>query len=95
MKINDVVIAPVLTEKATGLLKQQVYTFQVALGASKPQVAAAVMRLYKVRVGVVKIVTRHGKVKRVGRTMRTKIMPDRKIAYVRLKEGTIDLFPKS
>lgn len=94
MKINDVLIKPVLTEKATKLVTEKVYTFQVNKKASKYQLAKVVEDLYKVKVDKIRIVFRPGKVRRVGKKMSPKETSDRKIAYIYLKEGKIDLFPQ-
>lgn len=95
MKIDFVLIKPVLTEKATDLTKQSWYAFEIHEHASKTQAKAAIEQMFKVKVGQVRVVVRKGKIRRVGRKMVTKQMPTRKIAYVKLKEGKIDLFPQA
>jgi len=52
-------------------------------------------KLYKVKVRDVKIMIRKGKKKRVGRKMTVKSLPSRKIAFIKLSEGKIDLFPQA
>lgn len=60
----DVILAPHVTEKATmGSAHNQV-TFKVALGATKPQIKAAVEALFKVNVDGVNTTRVKGKVKR-------------------------------
>ncbi len=95
MNIKEVIINPVLTEKATDLAKNQVYMFSVNLKAKKPQIKTVLEKIYKVKVSSVRILIRKGKSKRSGRKMVTKKLPDRKIAYIKLKEGKIDLFPQA
>jgi len=55
----------------------------------------AVESMFKVKVASVRISIRNGKEKRVGRKMQKVSKPDLKIAYVTVKEGTIDIFPKA
>ncbi len=95
MRINDIIIQPHLTEKAVGKSKATVYSFEVALLASKDQVRNAVQELFSVKVDSVRTVVRKGKIKRAGRKMLPKQRPDRKIAYVTVKEGTISVFPQA
>ena len=94
MLINEVLIKPILTEKATNLVQNQVYMFEVDKRANKHQVKQALEKLYKVKTGEVKMMIRKGKAKKTGKKMRIKKMADRKIAFVKLIEGKIDLFPQ-
>lgn len=94
MLINEVLIKPILTEKATNLVQNQVYMFEVDKRANKFQIKQALEKLYKVKTGTVKIMVRKGKAKKTGKKMRIKKMADRKIAFVKLIEGKIDLFPQ-
>ena len=95
MKINQVIVNPVLTEKATDLAKNQVYMFVVNLKANKFQIKNVLEKIYKVKVGRVRVMIRKGKSRRSGRRMVTKKLANKKIAYVKLKEGKIDLFPQT
>ena len=86
----QIIRSPVVTEKATMLTEKHQVVFRVALGASKPEIKAAVEGLFSVTVTAVNTVVQKGKTKRVrGRPGRRS---DVKKAYVTLKEGqTIDL----
>lgn len=95
MNIAQIIKHPVITEKTTQSAKSKVYAFEVHEDANKHQIAETVEQLFKVKVATVRITIRKGKEKRVGRKMKTTMLPDRKIAYVYLKEGTIDLFPQN
>jgi len=95
MQINDVIIAPVLTEKATNLVKEHVYMFEVNLKANKFQIKEILEKIYKVKVSDVRVMIRKGKSRKFGRKMTTKKLADRKIAFIKLKEGKIDLFPQT
>ena len=94
MKINDTILKPVLTEKATTQAQMKVYTFEVAKKATKFTVKQTLEKLYGVKVGNVKMLIRKGKIKKVGRKMKSKQQPDIKIAHVQLKEGSITIFPQ-
>ncbi|KKP60694.1 MAG: 50S ribosomal protein L23 [Candidatus Roizmanbacteria bacterium GW2011_GWA2_34_18] len=94
MLINKVLIKPILTEKATNLVQSNVYMFEVDKRANKFQIKQALEKLYKVKTGAVKIMIRKGKERKTGKKMRIKKMADRKIAFIRLIEGKIDLFPQ-
>ena len=60
----DVVVAPVITEKATLLSEQNKVVFQVAGDATKDEIAAAVEALFKVNVTKVNTLNVKGKTKR-------------------------------
>jgi large subunit ribosomal protein L23 len=95
MRINHVLLEPVLTEKATNLAKNKVYLFYVSRAANKYQIKEVIENLYKVKVDQIRISYQKGKRKRVGKMRMEKKLPAKKIAYVKLKTGTIDLFPTS
>lgn len=59
----DVILSPVITEKATRLSETNQVVFRVAPGASKPEIAKAIETLFKVKVKAVNTVTTKGKVK--------------------------------
>ncbi len=94
MLINEVLIKPILTEKATNLVQNNVYMFEVDKKANKHQVKQALEKLYKVKTGEIKIMIRKGKEKRIGKKGLLKKTADRKIAFIKLIEGKIDLFPQ-
>ena len=50
MTFEDVLIRPVLSEKATALREQNKYTFIVAPSATKIQIKEAVRKLFNVKV---------------------------------------------
>ncbi len=95
MNIKDIIIKPILTEKSTKNVSKNVYLFQVNLKANKNQIKEAIETLFKVKVDKVRVVVRKGKKKRVGRRLMTKKTSNKKIAYVSLKEGKLEIFPKS
>lgn len=95
MKINQVILKPVLSEKSTNLVKDNFYMFEVNQKANKNQIKDFLEKMYKVKVSEVKITNRKGKTRKVGRKMKVKKLSTRKIAFIKLKEGNIDLFPKA
>ncbi len=64
---EDVILKPVLTEKATDGIADKRYTFVVAKTANKTQIKIAVEAMFNVRVKQVNTVNRPGKLKRMGR----------------------------
>ncbi len=87
----DVIIRPLITEKATILAGDSKYAFQVDRRANKNQVKKAVETAFNVKVTKVNTMNVHGKRRRVG-TRPTKA-PDWKKAIVTLQEGdTIQIF---
>ncbi|MCX7880903.1 MAG: 50S ribosomal protein L23 [Patescibacteria group bacterium] len=94
MKLNEVIISPILTEKSTSLSRKGVYLFEVNGDANKFQIKAVLEKIYPVKVEAINIGWRKGKIRRVGRKMKIKKLASKKIAFVKLKEGKIDVFPQ-
>jgi large subunit ribosomal protein L23 len=59
----DVIVGPVITEKATAASEQNKVVFKVRKDATKPQIKAAVERLFDVKVTAVNTLITKGKVK--------------------------------
>jgi large subunit ribosomal protein L23 len=88
---NQVLLAPVVSEKSYSLITDRKYTFRVHGNAHKTQIRQAVEELFEVEVASVKIVKVQPKPKRRGFTRGTK--PGWKKAIVQLKEGhAIEIF---
>ena len=66
MKPEEIIIAPVVTEKSNDELQQGKYTFEVNRKATKVDIAKAVEKLFEVKVLKVNTMTVRGKEKRVG-----------------------------
>jgi large subunit ribosomal protein L23 len=60
----DIIIAPVITEKATLASEHNQVIFKVARNATKPQIKDAVEKLFDVKVKSVNTLVRKGKFKR-------------------------------
>ena len=81
----DVILSPVITEKATMASEHNKVLFKVRRDATKPQIKEAVEKLFDVKVKSVNTLIRGGKVKafkgKVGQ------LSDSKRAIVTLEEG--------
>jgi large subunit ribosomal protein L23 len=83
--IHDVILSPVITEKATRLTEVNQVVFRVTLDATKPAIAKAVEELFKVKVTAVNTVRVKGKPKAFrGKPFQRS---DYKKAIVTLREG--------
>jgi large subunit ribosomal protein L23 len=60
----DVIKSPVITEKATMASEYNKVVFNVAMTATKPQIKAAVEKLFDVKVTAVNTLVRKGKTRR-------------------------------
>ena len=86
----DVIVSPVITEKATNLSEQNKVVFKVRSNATKPQIKEAVEKLFDVKVKSVNTLVTKGKVKMFRGTRGQR--SDVKKAVVTLEEGqTIDV----
>jgi large subunit ribosomal protein L23 len=81
----DVIVAPVITEKATTASDENKVVFRVRKDATKPQIKAAVEQLFDVKVESVNTLIRKGK-RKVFRGFRGQ-QSDVKKAVVTLAEG--------
>lgn len=91
-ELADVVRRPLVTEKATLLLENNKYVFEVHPKANKPDIKAAIEMLFDVKVTAVNTQTPPRKRRRMGRFMGYR--PQYKRAIVTLAEGnSITLFP--
>jgi large subunit ribosomal protein L23 len=85
LKAYDIILAPVITEKATRVSEANQVIFKVAPTATKPEIKAAVEQLFKVKVTAVNTIVRKGKVKAF--RGRKALLSDTKRAIVTLAEG--------
>jgi large subunit ribosomal protein L23 len=81
----DVIVAPVVTEKATIASEHNKVVFKVAAKATKPQIKEAVEKLFDVKVRKVNTLVRKGKTKVFRGTLGSQ--SDTKRAVVTLEEG--------
>ena len=64
---QDIVIAPIITEKTMSVIADKKYTFKVATDANKVEIAAAIEKLFGVEVAKVNTVNVRGHKRRMGR----------------------------
>jgi large subunit ribosomal protein L23 len=88
---NQVLLAPVVSEKSYELIEQRKYAFRVHPDAHKTQIRQAVEELFEVRVQAVNVIKVQPKPKRRGLIRGKK--PGWKKAIVQLREGeSIEIF---
>ena len=81
----DVIVAPVITEKATIASEHNKFVFKVRIDANKHQIKSAIERLFDVKVEAVNTLVRKGK-KKVFKGTRG-VRSDIKSAVVTLADG--------
>jgi large subunit ribosomal protein L23 len=84
-RLYDVILSPVITEKATMASERNQVIFKVAEKATKPQIKEAVEKLFDVKVKAVNTLVRKGK--RKAFRGRPGVQSDVKKAIVTLEEG--------
>ena len=90
--LSDLILKPIITEKATRQMEENKYVFDVLPKATKPEIRAAIESLFDVKVTSVNTLKLPRKQKRVGRYIGYKAQYKR--AIVTLQEGdSITLFP--
>jgi len=88
----DVIVRPLITEKATRLGGENKYAFEVRRHVNKVQIKEAVEKAFEVRVEGVNVMVMKGKPRRT-RGGQVKHRPDWKKAVVTLAEGDkLELF---
>jgi large subunit ribosomal protein L23 len=88
---NEVLLAPVVSEKSYSLIEDRKYSFRVHPDAHKTQIRQAVEELFDVKVQTVNVIQVRAKPKRRGMIPGRK--PGWKKAIVQLREGeTIEIF---
>ena len=81
----DIIVAPVITEKATVASEHNKVVFKVAAKATKPQIKDAIEKLFDVKVKSVNTLVRKGKTKVFRGNFGSQ--SDTKRAIVTLEEG--------
>lgn len=91
--LADLVVRPIVTEKATIQLEENKYVFDVVIKATKPQIKQAIESLFEVKVEKVNTLRLPRRQRRVGKFIGYKTQYKR--AIVTLAEGSsINLFPE-
>jgi large subunit ribosomal protein L23 len=81
----DIIVKPIITEKATVASEHNQVLFRVARDATKPQIKEAVEKLFDVKVKSVNTLVRKGKLRNF--KGRRAVLSDVKNAVVTLEEG--------
>ena len=93
-RLADVIRRPLITEKATRVLDINQYTFEVDHRAAKPEIKAAIEKMFDVKVIGISTMNPPRRSRRVGRFAGKRAQV--KKAIVRLAEcNSIQLFPES
>lgn len=93
-KILSVILAPHVSEKTARAAESNRYVFEVATGATKADIKAAVESLFSVKVDTVNVVNVKGKSKTF--RFRSGRRGDWRKAYVKLAEGqSIDMMAQA
>jgi large subunit ribosomal protein L23 len=89
---QDIVIAPIITEKSMSVIADKKYTFKVATDANKVEIAAAVEKLFGVEVAKVNTMNVRGHKRRMGRYEGTTAAWKKAVVTLTEKSKTIDFF---
>lgn len=84
-ELADVIVRPIVTEKATYMMEDNKYVFEVVKTSTKPEIRAAIESLFDVKVVKVNTMNQPRKQRRVGQNVGYK--PQYKKAIVTLAEG--------
>ncbi|MBF0546451.1 MAG: 50S ribosomal protein L23 [Candidatus Riflebacteria bacterium] len=63
---QDIILAPIASEKSYGRMSEKIYQFRVAVDSNKNQIQEAVEKLFNVRVLQVNTINVHPKAKKRG-----------------------------
>ncbi|MGE5674191.1 MAG: 50S ribosomal protein L23 [Mycobacterium leprae] len=85
MDARDIILKPLITEKAMAKMAENRYAFKVRLDANKTEIKDAIEEIFKVTVLSVNTMRQHGKVRRMGKYQGRR--SDWKKAVIQLKEG--------
>lgn len=85
MDARDIILRPLISEKSTGAMAENKYTFEIHVDANKTMVKKAIEEIFKVKVVKVNTTNVEGKMRRYGKY--TGKRPDWKKAIVTLAEG--------
>ena len=89
---QDIIIAPVITEKSMSGIADKKYTFKVAKDANKLEIADAVEKLFKVDVAKVNTINVRGHKRRMGRFEGYTASWKKAIVTLKSDSKTIDFF---
>ena len=90
--IQDIIIAPVITEASMDRIANKTYTFKVAKDATKPEIAKAVEVMFGVKVDSVNTINVKRKAKRQGYTSGYTAAWKKAIVTLKPDSKTIEFF---
>ena len=90
--IQDIIIAPVITEASMDRIANKTYTFKVAKNATKPEIAKAVEVMFNVKVDKVNTINMKRKAKRQGYTSGQTAAWKKAIVTLKADSKTIEFF---
>ncbi len=90
--IQDIIIAPVITEASMDRVANKTYTFKVAKNATKPEIAHAVEAMFGVKVDKVNTINMKRKQKRQGYTSGYTAAWKKAIVTLKADSKTIEFF---
>ena len=90
--IQDIIIAPVITEASMDRIADKTYTFKVAKNATKPEIAKAVEVMFGVEVLNVNTIKMKRKAKRQGYTSGYTAAWKKAIVTLKPSSKTIEFF---
>ena len=90
--IQDIIIAPVITEASMDRIADKRYTFKVAKNATKPEIAKAVEVMFGVKVEKVNTINMKRKAKRQGYTSGYTAAWKKAIVTLKSDSKTIEFF---
>ena len=90
--IQDIIIAPVITEASMDRIANKTYTFKVAKNATKPEIAKAVEVMFGVEVENVNTINMKRKAKRQGYTSGYTAAWKKAIVTLKPNSKTIEFF---
>ncbi len=90
--IQDIIIAPVITEASMDRIADKRYTFKVAKNATKPEIAKAVEVMFGVQVDKVNTINMKRKAKRQGYTSGYTAAWKKAIVTLKSDSKTIEFF---
>ena len=90
--IQDIIIAPVITEASMDRIANKTYTFKVAKNATKPEIAKAVEVMFGVKVDTVNTINMKRKAKRQGYTSGYTAAWKKPIVTLKADSKTIEFF---
>ena len=90
--IQDIILAPVITEASMDRIANKTYTFKVAKNATKPEIAKAVEVMFGVKVDKVNTINMKRKAKRQGYTSGYTAAWKKAIVTLKSDSKTIEFF---